>query len=281
MSLFDRVISVDIGPEGGEGKHIEGIRISFRVDKTATRTINSATVDLYNLGESTREEISGTQNKIIVNAGYAESAGSMEIFRGDVDRFQHIINPPDRISHIEAGDGEKVLRQTRIALSFSPGASATEILEEIASKLPGISAGEFTITTDKEYANGWSFVGLAADALDRVAQSLDASWSIQNNEIQIVPQLGNNQTEAILLSPESGLLGSPEYIEAIENNLDGVQRPSGWRLRCLLQPQIIPRGIVSVQSEEVNGNYTVETVLHRGDTHGYEWNSIVEVFEEQ
>jgi hypothetical protein len=281
VSLYERTASLDIGPEGGTGVHITGVRIGFRVQKTATRSINSANIDIFNLSQTTREQIANTDNIVVVNAGYVEGSGEEIVFRGDIDRFVHKHSPPDKIFNIEAGDGERVLRQTRIAVSFIGGTYAQEVLDEIVDQLPGIAVREYDFGYEVEFANGWSFVGPAADGLDKIARSLEAAWSLQNNEIQIVDIQGNNQTEAIHLSPTTGLIGSPEKLDDLENQLEEKKRPPGFRVQTLLMPKIEPRGIVSIESSEITGLFTVESVEHIGDTHGQAWTSLLEVFEEQ
>lgn len=280
MYLYDRIISLDIGDFGSVGIHIEGLRISFRVEKTANRSVNTAEVDIYNLNKSTRELISDIHTNIIINAGYVNSSGAEVLFKGDIVRFNDMFNPPDRITHLEAGDGIRLIRETMISLSFTDGIKAQYIFEDIAKLLPGITLRSDTLPENKSFANGWSFVGPAAEALDKIANSINARWSIQNNELQIIGKNESNQTEAILISPASGLISSPERLEDVYDDLEEEMKPPGWKLQTFLQPKIEPGGIIEIESDAVSGQFIVDSVIHEGDTHGESMISSLEVFEQ-
>ena len=117
--------------------------------------------------------------------------------------------------------------------------------------------------------------------MDRICRTLNATWSIQNEEIQIVDRLGNNQTEAVIISPSTGLIKSPEKIDSMGQDLDGTKRPPGWRLHSLLQTSVEPSGEISVESEAISGQLTVESVQHIGDNYRGSWTSIIEAFDEE
>ena len=125
-------------------------------------------------------------------------------------------------------------------------------------------------------------------------------WSIQGREIQVVKKGGAFKKTAIVLSSDSGMLGSPAQDAQVmtekaaakigytkksagvrtlkELNRDGVYEENlqvlGFKVNSLLQPTVEPGALVQVKSKGIDGEFfKVETILHVGDTHGQDWSS--------
>jgi hypothetical protein len=107
--------------------------------------------------------------------------------------------------------------------------------------------------------------GQAADILDRMARSSGYEWSVQDGQLQFLEVGKALQRTAVSLTPDTGLLGSPEVGEK------GVVTARSW-----LQPSIIPGRKVHIRSRQVNGFFRVLKLLHRGDTRGSEWYTEIE-----
>lgn len=278
MPLFDRVASLTIGPAGEEGIKLEGFRIVFDIKKTINPTKNTAKIVVYNLSETTRNKINTRDDEAILRVGHSESAGERLIFIGGITKVNHKHVPPDVQTTIEVGDGSVALRESRISESFAAGVSVNQVVGRLASEL-GVAVKEITGQLSETFANGLSVAGPVKDALDRMADKAGAEWSIQNNELQFITEGSTTQDDAILLSPETGLIASPEKKEDDAGALAGVAKPSGFVLNMILNPLAMPGRKVLLSSASNEGPFRIDSLAHKGDTHGDDWNTSAEVSE--
>ena len=121
------------------------------------------------------------------------------------------------------------------------------------------------------FSSGEQLYGSAADELTRLLAPYGYGWSIQNGRLQVLKDDEVDTSRALVISQETGLLGSPE-VGAPEK--DG--KPPTLTIRTLLYPQVNPGQMLSVQSRAINGIYRAERVTHTGDSHGDEWFTEIE-----
>jgi len=298
--LFNRTASLVIGKEGGKGKELAGLRFSFSIQKGATKSPNQCTVKIWNAAPETRALIEVIGNVLILKAGYSEDIGATTIFSGNVTRTLTVREGPDWITELELQDGFMEFRDAKVSLAFGKGATVSQVLSAISKKF-GLPVR--TLPADvakKTYPSGFAFVGRVRDAMDKACENGGLEWSIQNREIQIIKKGGVFKQKAYLLSPDTGLLGSPmqesktmtekaaakEGITATqpgvrkttERDKDGevqeMLRVLGYKVKSLLQPLLEPGGYVQVKSKGIDGEFfRIEELNHTGDTHGNEWHS--------
>ena len=299
MPLYNRTCSLVIGTEGGKGKELSGLRIAFSIEKGSTKTPNKCSCRIWNLASSTRKQVELIGNVLILKAGYAEDVGQVQIFAGTVIRSLTTREGPDWVTSLELQDGFFEFRDAKASLSFAPGATTRQVLSGIAAKfgLPIRTLPEFT---DKQYPSGFAFVGRVRDAMDKVCDLAGLEWSIQGREIQVIKKGGVYKKRAIFLSPDTGMIGSPEQesqtmtekaaaklgftknqagvrtIQELnrEGQFETMLMVNGYKVRSLLQPTIEPGGYVQVRSKSINYEFfRVETITHIGDTHSQDWHS--------
>jgi len=287
---FGRIVSVDIGQPGESGVHIEGLRIDFEIEKTLTRTANLAEVEIYNLSEATRGKIEEVGNVMIINAGYEEAGGAEQLFRGDITRIEHEIDSPDIITKIEANDGDKILRETYISLSYSEGTSVQQVLNDITALIPDLTVQNNASSSGKEFTNGYSYVGAVDKALDDMAETLGLEWSFQDGELQVIDQDGTNDTPAVVIAVGMGLIGSPRKLfdmgggvitsDDASGGAEIVSKAKsieGWRVKSLLEPKLIPGGKMDLKSAQADGVFKILEVDLKGGTHSRHFTSISKV----
>ena len=284
MSLqFNRIASIEIGPEGEDGKRFSGFRISFSVKKTKDSDSNNATVEISNLSENSRNFIKEIDHLLILKAGYSEGAGEEILFVGNIKLINHTIKPPEILTKLEIGDGEKLLRESKLSLSYKEGFSIRQILNDIVRKMNVPNKVNLSLVDfeDKEFTNGYTFVGQTKRALDTLCSSANLEWSIQNNELKVQAKKDGDFTRAINLTPTTGLLGSPERLTDISASSSKKEVVPGWRFNCLLQPKAEPGGVIVASSREIeeDSHFKIHTVEHKGDTHGGDWQTIIEAVE--
>ncbi len=305
MNYFDRTCIARIGLRDLTWLTVEGLHMAFEVEKTSTRTCNTASLDIWNLSKGTRDKIHSDGLSLEILAGYEEAGGPKMIFKGDITYS----NPgqrkggsgksrgevlsrrqgPDIITHLEAADGDRALRETLVEMSYKEGSTPRMVLEGLvnAFKLKGLSARDVPGLLGKIYHKGFSFSGLAADCLDKLCNGFDLEWSVQNNVLQILQRRLDNGSEVVLLSPGTGLIGSPERILDYRGCLKDEDDPTqevqpmrvyilkprrvlkGWKVPALLQPLIEPGGRVMLQCADIPEAtlFRVWEVKHKGDTH--------------
>lgn len=290
--LFNRACQVTVGPKNAKGLQIRGLRMSFKIDKSTDKQPNPATIQIYNLSKDSRAIVEDKKSAIILEAGYgswkspANSTSEnfegilRKIFVGDVAQVKTERQGPDIITTVEAGDGEAVFGSSRINASFAPGVKASQILDAIVAKF-GLSRGQIVgFNGNDSFPNGLSIVGLTRDAMETLMKRQGLSWSIQDDQLQILPPGKGTVQEAILLNKGTGLIGTPFKTKIVNINLltkkDGKEADLGTKMTTLLNGEIVPGRYVKLESDFVSGIFKVSRVTHEGDTHGKNWYSNIE-----
>lgn len=301
MALFDRVAELVVGQSGKDGILIKDLRFSFSIEKTLNETLNTSTIKIYNLSPTSRKAVEAPNNAVVLKAGYARDKGAVTIFVGIVRRSLTRREGPDWVTELELDDGLIAYRDSKYTTTFQPGSSGLSVLRQIASQF-GLPVLALPDVPDKIYPNGFSFVGRVRDAMSKVCNYLGCEWSIQNQEIQILKKGGSRERTALVISQETGMIGSPELEaktmseklaaqQGLTTNSDGVvtvisdkvtasgntPKPrlevQGYKVNTLMQPTMLPGDVIKIEAQGVNNFFKVEKVTHQGDTHGNEWVS--------
>jgi hypothetical protein len=110
--------------------------------------------------------------------------------------------------------------------------------------------------------------------MTRILARHDLDWSIQDGKLQILaPDATRRSNEALIISQDAGMIGSPEYGAPSEKG-----KPPTLTVRTLLYPQITPGDKIQLitRTRTINGFFRVERVTHTGDTHGGDWQTSIE-----
>ncbi len=163
--------------------------------------------------------------------------------------------------------------------SFAAGATVDRVLNRIAEEL-ALARRATGVEITGVYQEGVSFSGTAKDALDQVTRKAGLTWSIQNRELQILDRVDASQSRGPLLTPSTGLLDSPSPLEETGEENER-RRGTGYEVRSILNPKIRPGERVVVESRDVEGQFRVDTVVHKGATRGNDWISTAEAFADE
>lgn len=272
---FDRILTVSIGAQGGAGLLIKDVRISAQITKTSTGEPNSATISIYNLSETTRNKLNKLDALVYVEAGYIDASNKDIVFAGTVISVTHTYPRPDVVTVIKAGDGCAFLRKSTFTKSYTAGTSAKKVLEDSVASLnlpDNIKALSGEII-DKALQSGFAAMADSKSTIDKMTRILGLTWSIQNNQFKVVSLRAGDKTRTVRLTPETGLIGSPEKTTDItldtsnESDVDGKQKKySGWKIKCLLMPKAEPGGILELSSRDVpKATYKIISVDHQAD----------------
>jgi hypothetical protein len=256
---------------------VDGLRVQFKVVKSLKKEPNSCELTISNLSKATRSTMRKTRAAIILSAGYADTVA--QIFSGHARTTDHKRNGPTWETLIQAADGEVQFQANRVSESFGPGTKVADVIAKLAGAsglnpgnvLEAARAGGFRGNLD-QFAQGYVAHGKAATELERIFKSAGLEWSVQDGALQVLKPGATSTTKAILLSPTTGLIGSPEHAAP-----DKKGKPSPLKCKALIQPQFKPGVRVAVQARDVQGEYRIVKVTHTGDTHGPAWYSELEV----
>lgn len=280
---FNRTAQAIFGTVGNSTLTVSNSEISFNIVKTPTPESNKATIDIYNLSQKSRDRIRELDQSVTLSAGYTEASGLEVIFVGDISLINHAHARPEVVTRIEANDGEIILRESRLSLSYKEGFSVRQILSDIATKLKVPQKVNLTTMdfTDKTFANGYAFIGQAKEALDTLTKTVGLEWSFQNGELKIQPDGSTDFTRSIVVNSATGLIGSPERLENIGKKSKSDKVRPGWKVRTLLQPKAEPGGLITLKSNEISDSteFRIEDVEHKGQLRGTDWTTTMKVVE--
>lgn len=264
--LYDRRYEFRFGPAGGEGKSFiggpaGGLELSFEVTKSLKKSANKAKITVYNLSLASIGALEEKGTVVQLLAGYKDNMALL--FTGQVAK-KGVVSKRDGntvTTEIDAGDGELDLAKTRSDLSLAAGATSTEILRALISKM-GIGEGNLDTLPTKTFVGAYIHSGWARDAIAGVCRDIGVTWSIQDGVFQaLAPSAAKAGEVAVLLNATTGLIGAPT------REKEGIQATS------LMQPRLKPGGLVRVESEWVTGDYKITEVTHKGDFRGGSWYS--------
>jgi len=300
MALFDRVASLTVGKPNGKAVEIRDLRFAFSVEKGSGENPNSCTCRVYNLNQDSRALVETVNSVLILKAGYKRDVGELTIFTGTVTRAITKREGADLVTELEMSDSGLEYRDKKTSFSFAPGVSAGQVLSNIAATF-GLPVRPLpTEITQKQYPDGFAFVGRSREAMAKACEYLGLEWSLQNREVQILKKGKAVAMQAFVLSPDTGLIGSPEKEhktlgekaaakKGITEKQKGVRvtfatgdagdkekklEVQGYKVKTLLQPTMQPGGYVRLDTKSIKSEFfRIEAVTSVGDTHGSEWFS--------
>lgn len=274
MTLFDRDWRVTVG----ELRVSKPMRAAFEIERTLRPQPNKATVRLWNLTRDHQAQLeNATAAQVIVEAGFVDDRGPEQIFRGELFRARGRaasgpsagtdVDASDAVTYVEARDGGRSYASSRIEQSFEPGVRIATVLRACADAL-GVGPGNLDQVANVAaaeaggdiYPEGTVLSGQASRELTRILAGLGLRWSVQHGMLQILRRGQALQTQAIRLTSSSGLVGRPE-----------IGTRGRVHVVALLTPDLWPGRVVMLQTERVEGRYTVQAVTYRGDSHADAW----------
>jgi hypothetical protein len=244
---WKRRVEIVIGDRTrGQGLHINGpasvtngntpLRVHFKITKVVGRTPNTALVQIINLSEESYGKIRGEYDEVLINAGY--EGAELLVFRGNIRNVSSYQDGTERITEIDAADGDRDFRNAVMNVSLAAGSTTQQLLDHAVGSFSSTTAGH-AVVRDSARIRGEVFSGMTRDVLDDLAADSDAHWSIQDGRLQLVRVDSTLPTEAIVIRGDTGMIGVPE----VDNN--------GIKVRCLLNPRIGANGKVKLDNNNV------------------------------
>lgn len=267
-----KVPGVDLTEKPAEATRIEGFRMQFKATKTDKPEPNKLELEITNLKSDTRAALEKDRGlRILLQAGYKDSTS--QIFAGESRYVNNKRENVDWTTKIEALDGGRAYKYARAEESFGPGSKVGDVVKKMVGKLskdPG-NALQLASQLTREFNAGYTASGPAARVLSELLEQEGYSWSMQDGRVEILKKDQTLADEVPLVSPDTGLVGSPEL---------GAPAKKGGaaRLKCkmLMHGQIRPGQKFQLDATGRKGAYRAHVVVHSGDTHGGDWFTEIE-----
>ena len=282
MLYFDRVCTVII--LGAHTINIENCRIQFEIIKSKKAKENSAKVEIFNLLPKTRKLISEQEGLVKVFAGYNCAEGLIEIGQGDISKVKNNCDKTNVVTEIYMSEGLLKIKNNPLSISFSSNSKVD--LEAITRSMQSLTGGQLVfryvdIDTSKTIDNGYSDMGSIDQILTNLGIQFGFEWSFQNGIVILKGTKKSKAKETLLLTPKNGLILNPETVRHVSRRISKSkivnQDKNTKSIQSLLQPNLQINDIIAVESKDLTGRYQIEKIIHRGDTHGNDWYSDMEV----
>lgn len=260
MQQFGRQWQLDISNES-ETLSISQLRIAFHIDKTINEKPNPAKIEIWNLNRNhINQLLSGHFKSVSLAVGYTQLT---RLYSGDIIKVFIRRDGLDFILQLECGDGHQAYTTARSAITLKSGASDEDIIKAVQQTLPKVQLGEIVLSNQRKLPRGRVLNGDSREILNRVARNHQADWSIQDGQLIFLPKENVLNGEAVVLSQQTGLVGSPE------------QTDDGLTLRCLLNPLLRIGSVVQLESilPYFKGEYKIVKLSHSGDGLNGDWLS--------
>jgi hypothetical protein len=256
VSLWLRQVTFQVGQPGQKGRSVSGLRVSFQVEMSRSRTPNKAKIEVYNPAPETIAEAQKDGAVVVLYVGYDVPQA---IFTGAIAKNGVQVEKAgtDRKLKIEAQDGLAAYQAAQVNVSFAAQTSLAQVLEEVATQL-GLPRGSLKTNSSMVLTQGAVLAGPAREVLDRLARAQDADWFIRDGTLQVVgKEESTGETAIVFSSSTRNLIGSPTA-------------GKGGRVQFvgLISPTLRPGKPVRLASEAYQGDYTAEEVTFEGDSMG-------------
>jgi hypothetical protein len=279
-----RKIKLTLTSSTGNAIDLSELRIKFSVKQSSVETPNVAEIRVYNLSPQLAVQVQSQFKHVALQAGYQQNFGL--IFSGNIK--QVLIgreSATDTFIDIIAGDGDLAYNYAFVSVPLVAGTTQQQQVDAAITAMSGLgvtAGGATVISATQKRPRGKVLFGNAKKVLRDTANTSNYSWSIQNQQVVLVPLASYLPGTAVLINASTGMVGTPE------------QTTQGVNVKCLLNPYIKINGRVQLNNSTVqlikvnltytpgsttntqlplnsNGVYFVLAIEHSGDTRGVEW----------
>jgi hypothetical protein len=284
LAQWKRRCSLILADKSGDGLDFSDLRLVFSIVKGEMQTPNTATIKVYNAKPETLAKARKEFTRVLLQGGYESNFGLL--FSGTVIQYRMWDeNNTDKIFEIWASDGDAAYNHAVVTQSLPAGSSAKDMIMAAAKEFKAKGVGmeempeKLTGTLQQSLPRGQVMYGPAKNYLRSIGHDAAFSWSIQDGELRFVENAGYLKGEAVELNFATGLLGSPEQVQA------------GIQVRCLINPRLRIGGRIKLNNEGIvrarkdifmgdmalpsldrDGLYRVLKMTVTGDTRANDWH---------
>jgi len=273
---FKRFVEVIVGPKGGEGFKIDGLKIAFSIEKTDSADPNKSKIEIYNLSDDTHAKVAVAGNHITLKAGYEDETVAA-IFFGDVLRGSRKSDGVDSVTELEVFDGRTAVMSGQVSVSYAKETEARTIVQTFVDAIGLSYKGMENVPAGEAYPHGYSFIGMAGDGLRDVLNRYDLTYTIQNEMLYIIKPGEAAERIGLKLTAETGLLTAPEPVSDKTSDDDTKAEASNrWKFSAMLFPELVPGAACKVESSTLNSEVVISKAIFNGDNWGGDYKVDIE-----
>jgi hypothetical protein len=266
--LFRRRVEVIVGTT-----NVSELEVEFKIEADLKPSPDTATLRIHNLGRDSRGKIEAEDRGALVRvkAGFQDSVS--QIFVGELRRAFTEREDQAVVTTVEAGAGDRFRAlDVRLNKSYRRGTAVSTVANNLIGYL-GVGRGnvdQYLRRLDmggvaRAFSGGYTLDGNAWDRLTELFDFSGYLLTIQEQALFVAPKDGPGQTLAILVSPGSGLYGSPS-----------VDKKGRLTCTTAIIPGLFPGRKLKVESDFVNGTFTADKCTYTGSLFGDEYQTAVE-----
>jgi len=243
------------GADGASDVVIElPFTMKFNIQRSSFATINSASIQIFNLSLETRDLIFKDRfdfnfyRRVTLEAGYSELE---VIFTGSLYVANSVRQGVDVITNIIARDGMYDVLNTNTFKTYAAGTTIRDVVTDLIGGFPNLQQGEIGVI-DGDFKRGVSINGSTYDALN----------TYTNNQVfidnELVYALNGNEViegDLLVLNADTGLLETPKRDDAF------------IVVTSLFEPRVTIGQMIEIQSVIApiyDGQYKVIGIQHEG-----------------
>jgi hypothetical protein len=262
---FIRKVEVVVGPKGGEGFKIDGLKIAFTIEKTDSPDPNKSKIQLYNLSSDTSAKVTVAGNHITLKAGYEDQTVAA-IFFGDVLKGRRYRDGNDYCTELEVFDSRTAVFSGQVSVSFAKDTDARTVAQTYLDAIGLPFKGIENIPADAVYKHGLPFIGMAGKGLKDVLNRYSLMYTIQNEMLYIMKPGEAADKTGLKLTPKTGLLTTPQPVSDKTTDDDTKTEASNrWKFTTMLFPELLPGAACKVESSTLNGEVIIRKAVYSGD----------------
>ena len=292
----------------GQGLNLDNMQVQFMVKQVDQQHNNWAYCRITNLADKTAQAAlsaaKGGGKIFKLEGGYQGRSGL--IFEGEISqiRIGKEPNGVDSYCDVLAQSGKRAFGYATISKTLSSGATFDDIIGELAKayKKHLVKDGFLAKLGGEKFSRAVVMHGMVRDYFRKYAQSVSASWSVQNQKLYVVKNGEGVPGMKRDLNANSGLIGRPE--QTMQGIVAKVLLDPGFDIYqtvhvdiSLINEALVPlagrgRGIgpggygevygkdaqgnPSIYSEQMpkralNGDYQLVKIEHDGTMEGQPW----------
>lgn len=260
-------------------------QITFSIKKDNNKDPNQAEIVVYNLSDDTVNYINrGVRNNLAVAlaVGY-EGEELVMIFKGTIQWVSDTFDSVDRKTTLHCLDGGINIAEARTSRSYPKGTKIKRVVTDLVKDL-GTTEGNIHVDNDQTLSSATAMCGNTSHYLEHICKSIDHNVSIQDGSVYVTPRSQMSSARSAYISPETGLIGSPEPFhndikptKKVTKSSKKAKKPTdGVKFKCQMNGAILPEKTIWLKSRDYDGPFKVVSVSHNGDKEGKEWVTEVE-----
>lgn len=244
---------------------ITGLTTRFNVLVSGDDRPSTCEVQILGLSPANRSKLTSAKLvPVVLDVGYTTRHGV--IFSGNLREVVVTRDGAECITTISGGDGERAI-QTGRASGTVPAGAAVGVALSVLSEAMGLPVDDvtrttFTVALRTRLPGGAVLDGSASDRLTEALRAAGLWWYVRQGRIVLTDRRISGS--AIVLTPSSGLVGSPSAGRTDDGR-------ATVQCRALLVADAVPGKAVVLKSSNVEGTYLVRRSTFRGATDSGEW----------